>query len=105
MTLVQSAVLMDEISKQELPSTMKKLTGLENPNSLQQMKQWLSENRIETDTLGKKAVAEMLEIAAPELAEVLTLRGQLSKSSVKKYASIKNAISLQFHLNKCVLFR
>ncbi|MFP3153333.1 DNA polymerase [Lachnospiraceae bacterium ZAX-1] len=91
MTLVQSAVLMDEKSKQELSSAMRKLTGLTNPNSVQQMKQWLSENGMETDTLGKKAVAEMLETAPPELAKVLTLRGQLSKSSVKKYASMKNA--------------
>ncbi len=91
MTLVQSAVLMDETSKQELSSVMRKLTGLTNPNSIQQMKQWLSENGMETDTLGKKAVAEMLETAPPELAKVLTLRGQLSKSSVKKYTSMKNA--------------
>ncbi len=91
MTLVQSAVLMDETSKQELSSAMRKITGLENPNSVQQMKQWLSENGMETDTLGKKAVAEMLETAPPELAKVLTLRGQLSKSSVKKYTSMKNA--------------
>lgn len=91
MTLVQSAVLMDETSKQELSSAMKKITGLENPNSVQQMKQCFFENGLETDTLGKKVVAEMLETAPPELAKVLTLRGQLSKSSVKKYTSMKNA--------------
>ena len=71
---------------------MKELTALENPNSVQQMKQWLSDNGMETDTLGKKAVSEMLKTAPPELQTVLTLRQQLAKSSVKKYQTMGTAV-------------
>ena len=71
---------------------MQELTSLENPNSVQQMKQWLSENGLETDTLGKKAVSELLKTAPPQLAEVLELRQQLAKSSVKKYQAMRNAV-------------
>lgn len=92
MTLVHNAVAMDEKSRLELTSAMKELTDLDNPNSVQQMKQWLSDNGMETDTLGKKAVAEMLKTAPPELAKVLALRQQLSKSSVKKYTAMENAV-------------
>jgi DNA polymerase len=71
---------------------MKKLTNLDNPNSVVQVKQWLSDNGVETDTLGKKAVAEMLKDAPQELADVLTLRQQLAKSSIKKYQAMQNAV-------------
>lgn len=74
MELVQQAIQMDGRSRSELTQAMKDLTALENPNSVQQMKQWLSDNGMETDTLGKKAVAEMLKTAPPELQKVLTLR-------------------------------
>jgi len=59
MELVRQAIQMDGRSRSELTQAMKDLTALENPNSVQQMKGWLSINGIETDTLGKKAVAEM----------------------------------------------
>jgi len=85
MELVRQAIQMDGRSRSELTQAMKDLTALENPNSVQQMKGWLSLNGMETDTLGKKAVAEMLKTAPPELQTVLTLRQQLAKSSVKKY--------------------
>lgn len=73
---------------------MKKLsdiTGLENPNSVLQMRQWLSENGLEMESLGKKEVTRELKTASKELVEVLLLRQQLSKSSVKKYTAMKNA--------------
>jgi len=92
MVLVNNAVQMDKKSRLELTAAMKELTDLENPNSVQQMKQWLSNNGMETNTLGKKVVAEMLKTAPPELAKVLMLRQQLSKSSVKKYTAMENAI-------------
>ena len=90
--IVEQAIKMDERSKEELSEEMKKLTNLDNPNSVLQMKQWLSENGMETDTLGKKAVADLLKDAPQELADVLTLRQQLAKSSIKKYQAMKNAI-------------
>ena len=76
---------MDTRSREELTAAMKDMTALENPNSVQQMKQWLSDNGIETDSLDKKAVAELLKDAPDNLADVLTLRQQLAKSSVRKY--------------------
>lgn len=92
MELVRQAIQMDGRSRSELTQAMKELTALENPNSVQQMKGWLSLNGIETDTLGKKAVAEMLKTAPPELQTVLTLRQQLAKSSVKKYQAMETAV-------------
>jgi DNA polymerase len=92
MTLMKEAIDIDGRSRSELTVAMKKLTELDNPNSVQQMKQWLSNNGMETDTLGKKAVVELLRSAPPELAEVLSLRQQLAKSSVKKYQAMENAV-------------
>lgn len=92
MELVRQAIQMDGRSRSELTQAMKELTSLDNPNSVQQMKQWLADNGVETDTLGKKAVAELLKTAPPELQKVLTLRQQLAKSSVKKYQAMETAI-------------
>ena len=92
MELVRQAIQMDGRSRSELTRAMKELTALENPNSVQQMKQWLSDNGMETDTLGKKAVAELLKTAPLELQKVLTLRQQLAKSSVKKYQAMETAV-------------
>ena len=85
MELVAAAIEMDTRSRTELTETMKEITELDNPNSVQQMKAWLSDNGLETDTLGKKAVAELLKSAPPKLSQVLNLRQQLAKSSVRKY--------------------
>ena len=92
MELVEQAIHMDARSRQELTDAMKRMTALENPNSVQQMKQWLSDNGVETDSLGKRVVAELLKTAPPELAEVLTLRQQLAKSSVRKYQAMEKTV-------------
>ena len=92
MEMVAQAIAMDGRSKSELSAAMQELTELENPNSVQQMKQWLSENGIETDSLDKKAVAGLLQDAPEPLKTVLTLRQQLAKSSVKKYQAMENAV-------------
>lgn len=92
MELVRQAIQMDGRSRSELTQAMKGLTSLDNPNSVQQMKQWLADNGVETDTLGKKAVAELLKTAPPQLQKVLTLRQQLAKSSVKKYQAMETAV-------------
>jgi len=90
MAFVDNAIAIDARSRDELSGRMKQLTGLDNPNSVQQMKGWLSQHGAETDSLDKKAVLELLKNAPPELAEVLSLRQQLAKSSVKKYLAMKN---------------
>ncbi|MGN0273652.1 MAG: DNA polymerase, partial [Chordicoccus sp.] len=92
MELVHAAIDMDTRSRQELTTAMKRMTSLENPNSVQQMKQWLSDNGMETESLGKKAVAELLKDAPAELREVLSLRQQLAKSSVRKYQAMENTV-------------
>lgn len=92
LTLVREAIEMDGRSRSELTDAMKDITELENPNSVQQMKLWLADNGLETDTLGKKAVAEMIKTAPSELQEVLTLRQQLAKSSVKKYQTMETCV-------------
>ena len=92
MELVQQAIAIDARSRERLTAAMQELTELENPNSVQQMKQWLADHGMETDTLGKKAVAELVKTAQEPLREVLSLRQQLAKSSVKKYAAMENAV-------------
>ncbi len=92
MELVAQAIEMDTQSRQKLTTSMKHMTALENPNSVQQMKQWLADNGMETDSLDKKAVNELLKKAPPKLADVLMLRQQLAKSSVKKYQAMQNTV-------------
>ena len=92
MTMVRQAIAIDEKSRERLTALMREMTALDNPNSVQQMKQWLSDNGLETDTLGKKAVKELLKTAPTPLGEVLSLRQQLAKSSVKKYQAMENAV-------------
>lgn len=92
MELVHQAIEMDSRSREELTAAMKDITALENPNSVQQMKQWLSDNGVETDSLDKKTVAELLKDAPEKLADVLTLRQQLAKSSVRKYQAMEKTV-------------
>ena len=92
MAVVENAIAFDEKSKTELAEKMQELTNLDNPNSVMQMKQWLADNGLEMESLGKKAVAQAVKTAPAELAEVLVLRQQLSKSSVKKYQAMQNAV-------------
>jgi DNA polymerase bacteriophage-type len=90
--LVQQAIRMDTRSREELTSSLKELTNLDNPNSVAQMKTWLSEHGLATDSLDKKAVAELMKTAPPELTHVLSLRQQLAKSSVRKYQAMETTV-------------
>ena len=92
MDFVKQAVYIDGISSENLMTVMQDITKLENPNSVQQMKGWLLENGIETESLGKKAVAKLLESAKEPYKTVLELRQKLAKSSIKKYAAMENAV-------------
>nr|DAU33677.1 MAG TPA: DNA polymerase I [Bacteriophage sp.] len=92
MGIVENAICLDERSKAELSDKMKSCTSLENPNSVMQLKAWLSEHGMETDSLGKKAVVSMLKDAPADLRRVLELRLQLSKSSVKKYTAMQDTL-------------
>lgn len=92
MSVVENAICLDERSKAELSDKMKSCTSLENPNSVMQLKAWLSEHGMETDSLGKKAVVSMLKDAPADLRKVLELRLQLSRSSVKKYTAMQDTL-------------
>ena len=90
--MVAQALRIDELSKADLTARMQKRTGLDNPNSVVQMKDYLTQNGMEVDSLGKKDVAAMIKTAPEDLAEVLSLRLQLAKSSVRKYQAMQNAV-------------
>lgn len=90
--MVAQALRIDEISKADLTARMQKKTGLENPNSVVQMKEFLTGSGMEVDSLGKKDVTAMIKTAPEDLAEVLELRLQLAKSSVRKYQAMQNAV-------------
>lgn len=92
MDVVENAIAFDEKSKAELMIAMQNITNLDNPNSVVQMKQWLSDNGIEAESLGKKDVAAMLKDTDGDVAAALKLRLQLAKSSVKKYQAMQNAV-------------
>lgn len=91
MKLVRSAIKCDNEYKEENLKNARALTGLENPNSPVQLKAWLLEQGIEADSLSKKAVEELLEKTDGDISEVLKLRKQMAKSSVKKYTAMENA--------------
>ena len=90
--LVEQAVIIDARTKESLRSRMRKTTGLENPGSVAQMRDWLSDRGIETESLDKKAVRELLPDADEDVADVLSCRQQLAKASVSKYKAMQNAV-------------
>lgn len=92
MNMVGNAIKIDAISKATLLATMKDKTELHNPNSVQQMKEWLSTKGIQSDSLNKKAIIELLKSVPSDVTDVLLLRQQLAKSSVKKYQAMQNAV-------------
>jgi len=92
MDVVRNAIRIDEITRENLTAEMQDLTALDNPNSVQQMKEWLVQHGLEVDSLGKKEVQELLKTAPSGLAKVLMLRQQLAKSSVRKYQAMQNAV-------------
>ena len=96
MQVVENAIAFDEKSKAELMLSMQNITNLDNPNSVIQMKQWLSDQGVEMESLGKKEVAQFVKNydgnANGNITEALKLRLQLAKSSVKKYQAMQNAV-------------
>lgn len=90
--MVENAIAIDAISKKDLTEKMQELTHLDNPNSVAQMKQYLMDQGVKAESLGKKQVAALIPSVDPDIAEVLVLRQQLSKSSVKKYQAMENAV-------------
>ena len=104
MTLVKNAIHIDALTKQSLLAHMQKKTGLENPNSIAQVKTWLSERGIETESLDKKAVKALLPEVDKDVVDVLTCRQQLAKSSVSKYTSMSNMVCADNRARGCFMF-
>ena len=92
MQMVENAIDVDGWSRFDLKTQLQDLTALENPNSVAQMKAWLTQHGMEIESLGKKEVAAMLKDAPPDMREALILRQQLAKSSVKKYQVMQNCV-------------
>jgi len=92
MEFVKQAIQCDILTKEKLRIQMRDLTELENPNSVLQMRDWLAENGLETESLGKYAINDLMETAPEELIEVLSLRQELAKSSVQKYTSMSTVV-------------
>lgn len=92
MQMVENAIDVDGWSRFDLKTQLQDLTALENPNSVAQMKAWLTQHGMEIESLGKKEVAAMLKDAPPDMREALVLRQQLAKSSVKKYQAMQNCV-------------
>ena len=90
MQLADKAISLDAEAKEELTSEMKRLTGVENPNSVYQLLDWLETQGYKSDSLGKAQVQELIKTAKEPVKSVLQMRLQLSKSSVKKYTAMKN---------------
>ena len=93
MNVVRNAIFFDGRSRETLTASMRAITGLENPNSVQQMKDWLADHGVEADALDKKAVKELIRNSDNQTVQTaLMLRQQLAKSSVKKYLAMQNAV-------------
>ncbi len=92
MDVVENAIAFDKKSKSELMISMQNITNLDNPNFAVQMKQWLSDNGIEAESLGKKDVATMIKNTDGDVTTALKLRLQIAKSSVKKYQAMQSAV-------------
>ena len=103
-TLVKNAILLDHQSQAELTEAMREMTDLENPRSVQQMKEWLINNGLSIDSLGKKEVAEQLKTAPEPLRTVLLLRSEIAKSSVKKYTAMQAAACRDGRLRGMFMF-
>lgn len=104
MQLVENAVEIDAKTKQVLLARMQKMTRLENPNSVVQMKAWLLAKGIETESLDKKAVKGLLPDADKDVADVLSCRQQLAKSSVSKYTAMSNMVCSDSRARGCFMF-
>ena len=90
--LVKEAIRIDAITKADLTEKLKRLTGLDNPNSVIQLKQYLADHGVEVDSLGKKEAVELIKTVPDDIKEVLSLRLQIAKSSVKKYQAMETTV-------------
>ena len=102
--LVENAIAMDERAQNEYMTALRKLTSLDNPNSVSQMKEWLAQNGLAVESLAKKQVAEYMQTATDDIRSVLELRAMSAKSSVKKFTAMKNMACADGRARGCFAF-
>lgn len=90
LNFVERAIQLDENVRNQLLNKMQEMTHLENPNSVKQLKDWLTQKDVQAESLDKKAVQEMVNHNSGEIAEVLSIRLKLAKSSIKKYQAMRD---------------
>ena len=104
MGLVRNAVSCEHLHKEVVTKRAYELTGLENPNSVAQLKGWLGDMGMEAESLSKKAVAEMIAETDGEVEELLRLRLMLAKTSVKKYEAIERSACSDGRVHGMLMF-
>ncbi len=104
MELVRNAVSCERLHKEIVTKRAYELTGLENPNSVVQLKGWLGDMGMEAESLSKKAVAEMIAETDGEVEELLRLRLMLAKTSVKKYEAIERSACSDGRVHGMLMF-
>jgi len=92
MGLVKQAIACERLHKEVVTKRAYELTGLENPNSVAQLKGWLGDKGMEAESLSKKAVADMIAETDGEVEELLRLRLLMAKTSVKKYEAMERSV-------------
>ena len=90
--LVEQAIDCDKLNKDDAYAEAKILTRLDNPNSVAQLKDWLLKNGVEVESLSKKAVADLAKESDGEIEQLLNLRLQLAKTSIKKYEAMERSV-------------
>ena len=90
--LIGHAVACDLLYKETVTKKAYEISGLENPNSVSQLKDWLNEKGIEVNSLAKAAVEELVENTQGDVAEMMKLRLAMSKTSVKKYEAMERSV-------------
>lgn len=91
--LVNGAIFCNEMTLGSAIEKMKEISGLQNPNSPVQLKRWLAERGVVTDSVNKAALESILKNAPEDVCEVLRLRQQTAKSSLAKYGAILDSVS------------
>ena len=104
MGLVEQAIACERLHKEVVTKRAYELTGLENPNSVAQLKGWLGDKGMEAESLSKKAVADMIAETDGEVEELLRLRLMLAKTSVKKYEAIERSACSDGRVHGMLMF-
>ena len=104
MELVRNAVSCERLHKEVVTKRAYELTGLENPNSVAQLKGWLGDMGMEAESLSKKAVAEMIAETDGEVEELLRLRLLMAKTSVKKYEAMERSVCSDGRVHGMLMF-